>query len=127
VWALMICGSDGSRCLESDAAGTDAMGRLVDAGSWFAGTRSCYPGIIQSATARPAVATLVQRYSRSRDSVRIRSGVRDALPNVQAVGVVRWTDLAAILRDCEQTHVLSTIERALARNAVRWLASVGIR
>ena len=37
-----------------------------------------------------------------------------------------WADLAAILRDCEESRVLSDVERALAANALAWLAEVGI-
>ena len=46
--------------------------------------------------------------------------------NVRGVGLTRWADLAAILEDCEQSQVLSDIERALARNALTWLAGVGM-
>ena len=70
---------------------------------------------------------LVERYFRSRDSLQLRSDTRGhALSNVRGIGSVRWTDLAAILRDCEQADVLTNIERALARNAVTWLEQVGI-
>jgi hypothetical protein len=103
------------------------LARVIDAGSWYAGVRPCYAGIIQSAPAQPEVAALIRRYSRSRESTRMRSGAREgSLTNFNGVGVVRWTDLASILRDCAHTHVLTAIERALARNAETWLASVGI-
>jgi hypothetical protein len=69
----------------------------------------------------------LERYFRSRYSLQLRSDSRaDALSNVRGIGSVRWTDLAAILRDCEQADVLTNIERALARNAVTWLEQVGI-
>jgi hypothetical protein len=45
---------------------------------------------------------------------------------VRGVGLTRWADLAAILEDCEKSQVLSDIERALARNALTWLAGVGV-
>jgi hypothetical protein len=127
LWTLMMCGDDRTRCLEADASGSDPAARAIDAGAWRAGTRSCYFGIIESATSQASVATLLQRYSRSRDSMEIRSGVRQSgLRNVRAVGVVRWTDLSAILGDCEQARVLTEIERALARNVMRWLERVGL-
>jgi hypothetical protein len=37
-----------------------------------------------------------------------------------------WADLATVLRDCEESRVLSDIERALAANALTWLAEVGV-
>ena len=71
--------------------------------------------------------TLVERYFRSRDSLRLRSDARGhALSNVRGIGSVRWGDLAAILRECEQADILTPIERALARNVVTWLGRVGI-
>ena len=75
----------------------------------------------------PIAATLVQRYGRSRDSLFLRSGSRaGAMANVRSIGLARWTDLAAILQDCEHARVLTDIERALARNALTWLSGVGI-
>jgi hypothetical protein len=46
------------------------------------------------------------------------------MANVRGIGLARWTDLAAILQPC--ARVLAAIERALARNALTWLAGVGI-
>ena len=70
---------------------------------------------------------LVERYFRSRDSLRLRSDTRgSALANVRGVGSVRWTDLVAILRDCEHADVLTNIERAVARHTLTWLEQVGI-
>ena len=126
VWTLMICADDRTGCLEYDASGSDPAARAIDAGAWRAGTRPCYFGIIESPTSRTSVDTLLQRYSRSRDSMEIRSGMRQGgLRNVRTVGVLRWTDLAAILRDCEEARVLTEIERAVARNARTWLERVG--
>jgi hypothetical protein len=48
------------------------------------------------------------------------------MTNVRGIGLTRWVDLAAILRDCEQSRVLSDVEHALARNALAWLLRVGI-
>ena len=70
---------------------------------------------------------LVERYVRSRDSLQLRSDTRATRPPTSAAsGQFAWTDLAAILRDCEQADVLTNIERALARNAVTWLEQAGI-
>jgi hypothetical protein len=69
----------------------------------------------------------VERYFRSKESLRLRSDWRgNLLSNVRGIGSLSWTDLAAILRDCECAEVLTHIERALARNVVGWLERIGI-
>jgi hypothetical protein len=127
VWTLMLSG-DALRRVESDVAEADSATQLIDATSWYAGTRSCVVGIIScGARYQDAGVALVERYFRSRESVRIRSdGRAHLLANVRGVGSIHWTDLAAILRDCEQADVMTDIERALARNVVTWLHEVGI-
>ena len=98
VWTLMVVGDDISR-LQGDAGASDPIARLIDAGSWFAGTRDCYFGLLVSNPERAPLATaLVQRYGRSKNSLTLRSGSRDGkLGNVRGVGLAGWTDLAAIL------------------------------
>jgi hypothetical protein len=125
VWTLML-GTDVRRAEHS--AIPDSTALLIDATSWHAGTRDCSFGIISCGSARQdAGGALVERHFRSKESLRLRSGWRgNLLSNVRGVGSVRWTDLAAILRDCEQATVLTDIERALARNVVTWLERVGI-
>ena len=127
VWTLMVVGDEMSR-LEGDAGASDPIARLIDAGSWFAGTRDYYFGLLVLNPERAPLATaLVQRYGRSKNSLSLRSGSRgEALGNVRGVGLAGWTDLAAILEDCEHTQTLADIERALAHNALTWLAGVGI-
>lgn len=127
VWTLMMCGEN-LRHLEPAPAESDFASQLIDATSWYAGTRSCYLGIVASQSRqRDAGVALVDRYFRSRDSLQLRSDARgNALANVRGIGSVRWTDLAEILRDCERADVLTSIERALARNALTWLEQVGI-
>jgi hypothetical protein len=39
--------------------------------------------------------------------------------------VLRWGDLAAILRECADSNALSGIEQALARNVVKPLERAG--
>jgi hypothetical protein len=128
VWALMLGGNNLQRRVESDSAQADLAAQLIDAMSWYAGTRDCVFGVIACPPAHqdPAVA-LVERYFRSKDSLQLRSDWRgNLLSNVRGVGTLSWTDLAAILRDCEQADVHTHIERALARNVVTWLEGVGI-
>jgi hypothetical protein len=127
VWALMLCGEN-MRHVEAESTKGDFASQLIDAASWYAGTRGCHFGVVLcEPNHQDAGVALVDRYFRSRDSLRLRSDGRgNYLSNVRGVGSVRWTDLAAILRDCEQADVLTDIERALARNVVTWLGRVGI-
>jgi hypothetical protein len=127
VWTLMLCGN-ALRHVDAESATADFASQVIDATSWYAGRRGCHFGIL---TGQPRHqddgVALVERYFRSRDSLQLRADPRgNALSNVRGIGSVRWTDLAAILRDCEQADVLTNIERALARNAVTWLEQVGI-
>jgi hypothetical protein len=125
VWTLMVMRDDG---LEETEAESDPVARLIDAGSWLAGTRDYHFGLIVFDPERTPVAkALVQRYGRSENSLSLRSGSRSGPKvNVRGVGLMCWADLAAILRDCEESRVLSEIERALAGNALTWLVEVGI-
>jgi len=125
VWTLMVR-PDG--WLEETEAGSDSVARLIDAGSWLAGTRDYHCGLIVFDRERTPVATApVQRYRRSERSLSLRSGSRSGpKENVRGVGLMCWADLAAILRDCEESQALSDIERALAANARAWLVEVGI-
>ena len=127
VWTLMLCGDD-LRHVAAESVKGDFASQVIDATSWppvhaVVTSGSCHIS--------PVTRMLEWRWSngtfRSRDSLQLRSDTRgNALSNVRGIGSVRWTDLAAILRDCEQAGVLTNIERALARNAVTWLEQVGI-
>jgi hypothetical protein len=125
VWTLMVRRDD---WLEDHEAGSDPVARLIDAGSWFAGARDYYFGLIVLDPDSPPVAkALVQRYGRSESSLSLRSGSRSGPKvNVRGVGLMCWADLAAVLRDCEESRVLSDVERALAGIALTWLAEIGI-
>ena len=111
--------------LDADA---DTAPTLIDAISWHAGTRDCSFGVIASPSQyHDAGAALVERYVRSKESLRLRSGLRGhPLSNVRGVGSLEWSDLAAILRECEWAAVLAPIEREIARNVVTWLDRVGV-
>jgi hypothetical protein len=127
VWTLIVAGDDMDP-LEGEPSASDRIARIIDAGSWFARTRDYYFGLLVLNPERAPLATaLVQRYGRSQNSLTLRSGSRDgALRNVRGVGLAGWTDLAAILEDCQDNLGLADIERALARNALTWLGRVGI-
>jgi hypothetical protein len=127
VWTLML-GDHDPRRVVSDAPTIDSAAWLIDCASWYAGTRDCSFGVIsrESADQDPGAA-LVERYFRSKESLRLRShSPGNRLSNVRGVGSLSWTDLAAILKDCEQADVLTVIERTLALNALTWLGRVGI-
>ena len=98
VWALMLCGDD-LRHIDAGSAKGDFPSQVIDASSWYAGTRGCYVGIVSSQPGhQDAGVALVERYFRSRDSLQLRSDSRgSALSNVRGIGSIRWTDLAAIL------------------------------
>ena len=127
VWTLILGGNDLWHA-ESDSTKAASAALLIDATSWYAGTRDCSFGVIWGQpTYQDAGAAVVERYFRSRESLRLRSDWRgNLLSNVRGVGSLRWKDLAVILRDCARAEVLTDIERALARNVVTWLERVGI-
>jgi len=106
----------------------DQMTTVIDAGGWLAGAREHYCGVIEEEIETRSVAdSLKTKYARSRASVQLRSASRPpAEPNLKAVGGLRWRDLSAVLRDCEQSDSLPAIQRALARHTLAWLESVGI-
>ena len=122
VWSL-IAESERRELL----AGEDVAG-FVDAGRWFAGIRQYYCGVIESDDSRTSsVSTLQTRYTRSRDSARLQSATRGfTSPTRVHWGGIQWTELAALLQDCRDASNLPPIERALAANALDWLASVGV-
>jgi len=121
VWTLAVAGQRG-QWLEDD----DRAAHVIDAAAWESGPRDHYFGVIETDTTSASVGRiLIERYSRSRDSAELRSFTRGrATPPLSAFGVVRWTDLAAILRDCGEAPGLSMIERALAQNCLTWLGHV---
>ena len=121
VWTLV---ADSPRC---DVTGSEVTAAIVDAGGWFAGVRQHYCGVIESPGRNTSPGSLLQsRYSRSRDSAPLRSATRGpATPPHARWGGIQWSELAAVLTDCCEAANLPPIERALARNALEWLTSVG--
>jgi hypothetical protein len=121
VWTLAaeptVCLADG----ETAAA-------MVDAGSWFAGVRQLHCGVLESSESTAALGSVLRaRYSRSRDSARLQSSA----PTASTTSPVTWGSigsrhLMALLHECSESGHLSRVERALALNALDWLASVGV-
>jgi hypothetical protein len=101
---------------------------VVDAGTWLAGVREYYAGVIETSTTPTSLGSVLkERYSRSRESVMLRSSSRGpARASMIALGSLQWQDLSAILRECRDAHNLTDIERAIARHALVWLQNAGI-
>jgi hypothetical protein len=121
VWTLVVA--------KSAQAGDvhERITEVVDAGGWLAGAREHYCGVIEDAADTKFGDSLRKRYGRSSVSIQLQSASRGpAGPSLKGVGGARWQDLAAILGDCEQADNLPAIQRALARNTLVWLQSVGI-
>ena len=99
---------------------------LIDAGAWLAGARDYYCGLIQAPDSDMSLnRVLAQRYSRSRESVTLRSATRGPTrPRPRAVSAVAWSDFAAVLGDCADAPNLPSIERALASHTHSWLQQV---
>jgi hypothetical protein len=122
VWTLVAAAArDGVIDSEKAAA-------VVDAAAWFAGARQHYYGVIElTATNLRQGPVLQTRYSRSRDSARLRSATRGpSAPTHVQWGAIQWSELTALLKDCCQAAALPPIERALAQNALDWLTTVGV-
>lgn len=115
-WTL-VCASDEERWEAVSRCET-----LADAGAWHAGARRHHCGIIDDGTAEPSLREVLRaRYSRSRQSAALRTAV-PLLPRSSGTpGVARWSDIAAILKECADADSLPPVERAIARNAVAWL------
>ena len=122
VWTLVAVAARDS-VLDSEKAAV-----VVDAGAWFAGARQHYCGVIELTATSPRQGPVLQtRYSRSRDSARLRSATRGpSAPTHVQWGAIQWSELTALLRDCCQAADLQPIERALAQNALDWLTTVGV-
>jgi hypothetical protein len=110
---------------EADPLGTadERAARIVDAGSWFAGRRDHYFGVLDNATAPSVGALLRNRYERSSFSMRLRSACPSSA-QLKGVGVLEPQDLVAIMQDCAESDALPEVERTLARHTFAWLARV---
>jgi hypothetical protein len=123
VWTLTVA----NRAYPDDIH--ERVTQVIEAGGWLAGAREHYSGVVEQDTdARSIAHSLKKRYTRSVASVHLQSASRGpAVPRLDGVGGVRWSDLAVILADCAEGDTLPAIERALARNTLVWLQDVGIQ
>ena len=122
VWTLI------AESASRDLIDSETAAAIVDAGSWFAGGRHHHFGVIESAASNTSLGSVLQtRYSRSRDSARVRSASRGPAASTHARwSGIRWSELTSLLRDCADAANLPPIESALAQNALEWLKRVDV-
>jgi hypothetical protein len=113
---------------DSTLARPDAILRLTDAVSWYAGARDCYIALVTSDWSdTPIGSVLIERYRGSRDVLLRRlPHRRDGLANVRGIGRMTWRDVAGIIRDCAESNSLTDLERFAASRTEQWLDSLGI-
>lgn len=126
VWTLVTTFGADILSSDADAASLDPIGRLIDAGSWFAGRREHYCGlIVRDPSDTPRAASLMQRYAGKAAGI-TRVPASAAGRGVRGVGIARWDDLVEILEDCATSPVLTDFDRAVARRALAWVERVEI-
>ena len=113
---------------DTTAARPDAVLRVIDAVSGYAGIRDCYIALITSHQSdTPTGSALIERYRASRDGLLRRlPHRRDGLANIRGMGWMTWRDVAGIIQDCADSESLTDLERVAAGRAGRWLDSLGI-
>lgn len=128
VWTLLTTYGADVAPSDTDAGSLDPIGRLIDAGSWFAGRRDCYCGLIvrdPSEAARGAA--LIQRYAAKPAAITRGPATGSASHRgARGVGIARWDDLVEILEDCATSPVLTDFDRSVARRALKWVEGTGI-
>jgi hypothetical protein len=105
----------------------DQVLRNLDVGSWYAGVRDFYFSllVLDAATSGKGAA-LIYRYSGSHSEVVGRLPHRtDKLGNLKGIGLLRWSDCAAVLRECAESATHED-ERLVASRAVAWLTEKGV-
>ena len=128
VWTLVTTFGADIVWPDKDAGGLDPVGRLIDAGSWYAGRREYYCGlIVRDPSDAERGTSLLQRYGgRTAAKSRFPASSAAAVPPVRGVGVARWQDLVEILGDCAGSSVLTEFDRALARRVLTWVEQAAI-
>jgi hypothetical protein len=129
VYGVMTLDESDLELGDSTFARPDAVLRVIDAVSWYAGARDCYIALITSDWPdTPIGSVLIDRYRGSRDVLlrRLPHRQRDGLANVRGVGRMTWRDVAGIVRDCAESDSLTDLERLVATRTEEWLDSLGI-
>jgi hypothetical protein len=128
VYGVMTFAGSDLEAGDSTLARPDAILRMIDAVSWYAGARDCYIALITSDWSdAPIGSGLLERYRGSRDVLLRRlPHRRDGLMNVRGIGTMTWRDVASIFQDCADSDALTDLERFAARRTAQWLESLGI-
>jgi len=128
VYGVMTFAGSDLELRDSTLARPNAILRVIDAVSWYAGARDCYIALITSDWAdTPIGSGLFERYRGSRDVLLRRlPHRRDGLMNVRSLGRMTWRDVASIVQDCADSDSLTDLERFAANRTRRWLDSLGI-
>ena len=105
----------------------DQVIRNLDIGTWYAGVRDFYFSLLLVDTSHATKGTaLVELYAKRGPEIADRLPHRpDGLTNLKGIGVLQWSDLAAVLRESGDSAPRSD-ERAYANRAVAWLNGKGI-
>jgi hypothetical protein len=105
----------------------DQILRMIDVGSWYAGTRDFFFSLLVLDEQRTSAGvSLAKEYMTSKDALLSRlPHRRDRFTNLRGIGLLKWADLAAILLDCSQLAIRDD-ERLLAKRALEWLRAKGI-
>ena len=128
VYGVMTLDGSDVELGDSTFARPDAILRVIDAVSWYAGARDCYVALITSDWSdTPMGGALIERYRGSKDVLLRRlPHRRDGLMNVRGIGRMTWRDVAGIVRDCAESDSLNELERLVAGRTGDWLDSLGI-
>lgn len=107
--------------------GRDQVLRMIDVGSWYAGTRDFYFSLLVLDEKHTATGvSLINRYTTSQEEMWSQlPHRRDRLSNLRGIGLLKWADLAAILSDCFRSAPRED-EKRCARRALEWLQAKGI-
>ncbi len=102
----------------------DQVTRNIDVGSWYAGVRDFYFALlIWDEKYSPIGTSLVYEFASPQSQlIQMLPHRPDRLVNVKGIGLLRWSDLAAILSDCARTATRED-ERQVAKRAVEWWGS----
>jgi hypothetical protein len=105
----------------------DQILRNLDVGSHYAGVRRFYFSLLIGDSKQSRIgSSAVTKYS---DRAALRAALghrRDTLENIAAVGVLRWTDIAAVLHEAS-CNAPREDERHFPKIALAWLEEKGIK
>lgn len=102
----------------------DQIVRNLDVGSWYAGVRDFYFALlIMDEERSPKGVEVLNSLGGSPPTLPHRP---DGLQNVKGCGLLRWRDIAGVLRVCADDGGLREGEAQFARNAWSWMQQRGL-